>query len=83
MNMSIEKIIEVLSATVDGINFDEISYDQDLTTIGIDSIAFITIIVALEEKFDCEFPDEKLLISELNTANRIYEVLKEIKKQDY
>lgn len=81
--MSIEKIIEVLSATVDGINFDEISYDQDLTTIGIDSIAFITIIVALEEKFDCEFPDEKLLISELNTANRIYEVLKEIKKQDY
>lgn len=46
--------------------------------MGMDSMEFVTIVVALEEEFDCEIPDEKLLISELNTVNKIYEVIKEL-----
>jgi phosphopantetheine attachment domain protein len=78
MNISIEKLIEVLSSVISDINFDEISYDEDLSVMGMDSMEFVTIVVALEEEFDCEIPDEKLLISELNTVNKIYEVIKEL-----
>ena len=35
-------------------------------------------VVSLEEEFDCEIPDEKLLLLELNTVNKIYEVLTSI-----
>lgn len=76
--ISIEKLIEVLSSVISDINFDEISYDEDLSVMGMDSMEFVTIVVALEEEFDCEIPDEKLLISELNTVNKIYEVIKEL-----
>ena len=78
MNISIEKLIEVLSSVISDINFDEISYDEDLSVMGMDSMEFVTIVVAHEEEFDCEIPDEKLLISELNTVNKIYEVIKEL-----
>ena len=44
----------------------------------MDSITFIKIIVAVEEKFECEIPDSKLLIGEMNTANKIFQVLKDI-----
>ena len=78
MNISIDKLIEVLSSVISDIYFDEISYDEDLSVMGMDSMEFVTIVVALEEEFDCEIPDEKLLISELNTVNKIYEVIKEL-----
>ena len=49
--------------------------DDDLSELGMDSLAFIRIIVSLEEEFDCEIPDSKLLLSEMNTVNKIYKVL--------
>ena len=80
--VSVQRIIEVLSTVINDISFDEKKYDEDLSAIGIDSIAFIAIIVALEEEFDCEIPDEKLLVSEMNTVNKIYEILKELENQE-
>ena len=44
----------------------------------MDSMTFIKIIVDLEEEFDCEIPDSKLLFSEMNTVNKIMQVLTEI-----
>ena len=41
----------------------------------MDSISFIQTIVSLEEEFECEIPDSKLLISEMNTVNKIIDVL--------
>ena len=46
--------------------------------LGMDSITFVQIIVALEEEFECEIPDSKLLITEMNTIQKIVEVLKTI-----
>ena len=69
------KIIEVINYTVEGFN---ISYEQenvDLSVLGMDSIAFIHTVVALEEEFECEIPDEKLMLSEMNTVKKIYDVL--------
>ena len=41
----------------------------------MDSIAFIHIVVALEEEFDIEIPDEYLLLTEMNTISKIAEVI--------
>ena len=46
----------------------------------MDSITFIQIIVKLEETFDCEIPDSKLLISEMDTVQKIFDVLQELYK---
>ena len=40
-------------------------------TIGIDSISFIQIVVALEDNFEIEIPDEKLMLEEMGTFNKI------------
>lgn len=53
---------------------------QDL---GMDSITFIQIIVGLEEAFDCEIPDSKLLITEMNTAQKMIEVLQALYDDQY
>lgn len=49
--------------------------DDDLAELGMDSITFIHIIVALEELFEIEIPDEKLLITEMSTIRKMVEVI--------
>lgn len=49
--------------------------DDDLTKLGMDSIAFIHIIVAIENLFGIEIPDEKLLITELDTIRKMIDVV--------
>lgn len=73
-----EKIFEIVNANIENgiLNFGE--YDTDLSEIGMDSVHFIQIIVSLEEIFHCEVPDSKLLLVEMNTINKIYDVLTSI-----
>lgn len=49
--------------------------EDNLPDSGMDSITFIKIIVALEEEFECEIPDEKLLITEMDTVQKMIDVL--------
>ena len=39
---------------------------------------FISVIVALEEEFGVEFPDEKLTLTEMNTVTKIAEVISSV-----
>ena len=39
------------------------------------SIPFIKIVVAMEEAFEIEVPDEKLLITEMGTLNKMISVV--------
>ena len=69
-----EKIFEIVNSVQDM----EVTVDQcddDLLELGLDSIKFIQIIVSLEEAFECEIPDEKLLLTEMNSVNKMLEVL--------
>ena len=50
----------------------------ELSTLDIDSIKFIHIIVALEENYHVEIPDEYLLITEMNTISKMSNVMKSI-----
>ena len=69
-----EKMLEIVNSVQDM----EVTVDQcddDLLEMGLDSIKFIQIIVSLEEAFECEIPDEKLLLTEMNSVNKMFEVL--------
>lgn len=80
----IEKIIETLTVVFSDRNVSNVDFqniDLEKSELEIDSITFICIIVALEEAFDIEFPDEKILLSELNTINKLASVIiDELKK---
>lgn len=70
-----EKILEIINANIENGAVTPEQYDNDLSELGMDSIRFIHIIVSLEEEFECEVPDSKLLLTEMNTVNKIYDVL--------
>ena len=73
-NVTIEEILHVLNKT-EKLEIDNNHLDDNLPELGMDSITFIQVIVALEEAFDCEIPDHKLLISEMDTARKMYATL--------
>ena len=67
-----EKICAIVSENIE-LSTDQ--FDVDLSELGMDSLIFIRIVVALEEVFDIEIPDEKLLMNEMNTFNKIISVV--------
>ena len=73
-NVNVEEILRVVNTVLE----KPLSQDQaeaELPTLGIDSIAFIRTIVALEEEFDIEIPDEYLLLTEMNTISKMTDVI--------
>ena len=65
-------------SNIENAEVTEDKLDEDLSELGMDSITFIKIIVALEEEFECEVPDSKLLVGEKFTVNKVFHVLKDI-----
>ena len=71
----LDKVLKVLNTNLEN---TEITFEQtedDLSALGMDSIAFIRVVVALEEAFDIEIPDEYLLITEMNTLSKMTDVI--------
>lgn len=79
MMQAIEKrIIEIVNLVLPDCSITVDNLNDDLCELGMDSILFIQIVVALEEEFECEIPDEKLLIIEMDTVQKIVDVLQSI-----
>ena len=76
--IKIERVIDIINENIENCKINADKLDDDLSELGMDSMTFIKIIVDLEEEFDCEIPDSKLLFSEMNTVNKIIHVLKEV-----
>ena len=72
--VTIEGILEVINE-VKNLEVNNEQIESNLQEIGMDSITFIQIIVGLEEAFDCEIPDSKLLITEMDTVQKMIDVL--------
>lgn len=68
----------VVLGGVDHLHVTKDDFRTDLAKLGVDSLMFISIVVALEEAFDCEFPDSKLLATEMKTIQDIVDVLQEL-----
>ena len=69
-----EKVLDITKTNI-GIEIYPWQFDEDLNVIGIDSISFIQIVVALEDNFEIEIPDEKLMLEEMGTFNKIIMVV--------
>lgn len=73
----LDKIVEIINLHLEKkITVEQV--DEDLTKLGMDSIVFIRIVVSLEEEFDCEIPDDKLVMIKMGTVNEIMKVLMSI-----
>ncbi len=72
--VTIEWVLEVINST-EKFEITAEQLDESLPDLGMDSIAFIQIIVALEEEFECVIPDEKMIITEMDTAQKMIDVL--------
>lgn len=75
--VTVEGILRVINS-LDNIEVSAEQLDEYLPYLGMDSISFIQIVVGLEETFDCEIPDSKLLISEMDTVRKMLDVLQEL-----
>ncbi len=71
-------IIEIVNENVENLKLTSDKYDADLSQLGMDSIKFITIVIAFEEAFGIEIPDEYLLITELGTINKMKSVVSSV-----
>lgn len=73
--MKIQTDIQEIVKKYIGIDAAVNQFDDSLVDLGMDSIMFIHIVVELEEKFAIEIPDEKLLISEMDTMNKMLSII--------
>ncbi len=70
-----EKILEIVNTNIENGAVTVEQYDSELSKLEMDSIQFIRSIVSLEQEFECEVPDSKLLLTEMNTISKMTDVI--------
>ena len=76
--IAVEKVFEIINAHFENIEIVPDNLNDDLFALGMDSLRFIKVVVSLENEFECEIPDSKLLIAEMDTVQKIINVLQTI-----
>lgn len=71
----IEKIEKIIKLTIP---IEELKLDINLPELGMDSISFITLISELEDYYEVEFPEDKLIIENSSTIAQLIETLDEL-----
>lgn len=79
---NLDEIVAIVNSCIKEKSISLDKYKENLVDFGMDSMAFIQIIVFLEENFECEIPDTVLLLSEMNTLEKIYNVLQKLYRVD-
>ena len=70
------KILSVINEVLGEKKIQISQLDEDLISLDIDSITFISIVIALEQNFNFEFDDEMLLITNFPTLRVLTEYVK-------
>lgn len=76
-SVTTENVLKVIN-NAENLEITKEQIAENLPHLGMDSITFIQIVVALEEEFECEIPDPKLLITEMDTIQKIIDVLQSL-----
>lgn len=58
-----------------GVNLDVLEYVDLINDLGMDSLAFISIVIEVEETFDIAVPDEMLLIENFRNVDCILAIV--------
>lgn len=73
-----ETIVGIIKEKLHG--YSEISIESNLKEVGVDSLSFINIIVAIENKYEFQFDDEKLSFAEFpNVLSLVLYVIEKVK----
>ena len=59
----------------------EVDIDTDFRMLGMDSLAFINLVTKIEDKFEIIFPDEKLIMEEASTIQKLSAIIIECKME--
>ncbi len=72
-----ERIAQCIALTlkVEPESIKNMSGDQNLSTIGMDSLNSIDIVLSIEEEFGINFTDEDLLLQNLNTVSKLIQIV--------
>jgi len=54
---------------------EAIDVNTELQLVGMDSLSFVRVVVDIENHFDIEFPDERLIISQANTIQTLCDIV--------
>jgi acyl carrier protein len=60
---------------------NDVKIDTDFRNIGMDSLSFINLIGKIEDVFGIEFPDEKLIMEESSTIEKLCNIVDSCIKQ--
>ena len=69
--------LALINMIIELTNIDSCNEDSLLVDIQVNSIAFISLVVAIEGEYDFEFDDEMLLIGKFNTISDIAKYIRE------
>ena len=78
MNEKISEVIQIVDEIVEEANVNGDMLTQDLREVGMDSIAFVKVIIEIEDRYDIEIPDKYLKIQDMNTIEKMVAVLEEL-----
>lgn len=77
-----EKVSDIVTAQLPELINKADSFNGDLMNLGINSITFVKLILALEEQFDIEFEDEVLIPQAFPTVDSIVRYIKNRTKDE-
>lgn len=74
------KVLEILSQLfqTSGFDTDVLEYVDLIDDLGMDSVNFISLIIALEAEFDIQIPDDWLLMDKFRECSSILSAVKEL-----
>lgn len=77
--MYAEKVREILAkhSRLD-VDVNNLKEDDDLYEVGLTSLTTVNIMLAIEDAFDIEFPDNKLNRKTFNSIESLVEVIEEL-----
>ena len=76
-----KKIREIISTTCElKKDSTEIGKSENLSSLEIDSIAFVELVVNIEDEFDIEFPDDYLTLEKAGTIKSLCKIVSKLEK---
>lgn len=79
--VQLSEILNIINRVLETSEITERDINEDLSVLGISSIMFISIVVAIEEKYNIEIPDEYLLTTGIGTVNKILDIVTSVMKE--
>ena len=73
--VKVSEILDIINAILETAEITEEDANNDLSALGVSSIMYISIVIAIEEKYNIEIPDEFLLNTEFGTVNKIFNIV--------